>query len=79
MGNKVSIIKGTSSGIGEATAKELASVRIKLMLAARREDRLVKLKQEIETLSFIKNLKVIEWVQIIDVNIRGVPYGIAAV
>jgi NADP-dependent 3-hydroxy acid dehydrogenase YdfG len=47
MENKVSIIIGASSGIGEATAKELASVRIKLRPAARWGDRLVKLKQEI--------------------------------
>lgn len=45
---KVVIITGASSGIGEATAKELASKGAKLVLAARREDRLKKLQDEIE-------------------------------
>jgi NADP-dependent 3-hydroxy acid dehydrogenase YdfG len=46
--NKVVIITGASSGIGEATAKELASKGAKLVLAARREDRLKKLQNEIQ-------------------------------
>jgi len=37
---KVVIITGSSCGIGEATAKELAAKGAKLVLAARREDRL---------------------------------------
>lgn len=45
--NKVVIITGASSGIGEATAKDLASKGAKLVLAARREDRLKKLQEEI--------------------------------
>lgn len=45
--NKVVIITGASSGIGEATAKELAAKGAKLVLAARREDRLKKLQEEI--------------------------------
>lgn len=47
--DKVVIITGASSGIGEATAKELASKGAKLVLAARREDRLKKLQEEIKT------------------------------
>jgi NADP-dependent 3-hydroxy acid dehydrogenase YdfG len=41
----VFIITGASSGIGEATAKELASKGAKLVLAACREDRLKKLQE----------------------------------
>ncbi|WP_230163230.1 SDR family oxidoreductase, partial [Peribacillus simplex] len=46
--DKVVIITGASSGIGEATAKKLASKGAKLVLAARREDRLQQLQKEIE-------------------------------
>lgn len=120
--NKVVIITGASSGLGEATAKRLAASGAKLMLSARREDRLKDLVAEIaksggtatyrvtdvvdraqvealakETLStysridvLINNaglmplspldqVKVEEWDRMIDVNIKGVLYGIAAV
>lgn len=45
--NKVIVITGTSSGIGEATAKILAEGGAKVVLSARREDRLKKLALEI--------------------------------
>lgn len=120
--NKTAIITGASSGIGQATAKELASKGFNIMLAARREERLQELKQEIEQLggkaqylvtdvtsaeqmsalaeaalnhfgridvlvnnaglmplSFMNKLKISEWDQMVDVNIKGVLYGIAAV
>jgi NADP-dependent 3-hydroxy acid dehydrogenase YdfG len=120
--NKVVIITGASSGLGEATARRLADRGAKLMLAARREDRLKSLAEEltakgaevswqvtdvtdrkqVESLAaaakkqfgridvLINNaglmplapldaLKVDEWEQMIDVNIKGVLYGIAAV
>ena len=120
--DKVVIITGASSGIGEATAKELASKGAKVILAARREDRLKQLQAEIQTsggqaiykvtdvssrqgmeelaayalkefgqidvlvnnagimpLSPIHQKKVDEWDSMIDVNIKGVLYGIAAV
>ncbi|MGA5692660.1 SDR family oxidoreductase [Cytobacillus pseudoceanisediminis] len=120
--DKVVIITGASSGIGEATAKELAAKGAKLVLAARREDRLQKLQQEIQKdggqaiykvtdvasheqmeelgayvleefgkidvmvnnagvmpLSPLSQLKVKEWDTMIDVNIKGVLYGMAAV
>lgn len=46
--DKVVIITGASSGIGKATAKKLASQGAKLVLAARREDRLKTLQEEIQ-------------------------------
>lgn len=46
--NRVIIITGASSGIGEATAKKLASDGAKVILMARRKERLEKLKKEIE-------------------------------
>ncbi|GGD02801.1 SDR family oxidoreductase [Halopseudomonas salina] len=119
---KVVIITGASSGLGEATAHRLAKSGAKVMLAARREDRLVALRdaiveqggdaiykvtdvterEQMESLaqatkdaygridvlinnaglmplSPLDKLKVDEWDKMIDVNIRGVLYGIAAV
>lgn len=120
--DKVIVITGASSGIGEATAKELALKGAKLVLAARREDRLKQLQDEIQASgghaifkvtdvtsrqqmeelaayalkeygkidvlinnagimpqAFLAENKVDEWDQIIDVNIKGVLYAIAAI
>jgi len=120
--HKVVIITGASSGIGEAIAKELASKGAKVVLAARREDRLQKLQEEVEQIggkaiykvtdvvsheqmeelaaytlkefgtidvlinnagvmpqSFLHKLKIDEWNMMIDINIKGLLYGIAAV
>lgn len=122
MSTKVVIITGASSGMGAATAKLLAQCGYRVMMAARREDRLQQLREEIireggeasykvtdvtvradmealaaETLhvygqidviinnagimplSFFRSLKVEEWENMIDVNIKGVMYGMAAV
>lgn len=120
--NKVVLITGASSGIGEAVAKELASAGAKIVVGARRVERLNALVEEINNtggqavaqaldvtdlesmesfvafaeekygpvdviinnagvmpLSPLASLKVGEWNQMIDVNIRGVLHGIAAV
>src|SRR3954452_22736577 len=46
--DKVVIITGASSGIGEATAKLLASKGAKVVLGARRSDKLKQIAAEIE-------------------------------
>ena len=119
---KVILITGASSGIGQATALKLASKGAKVVLCARSEDKLKKLKKEIEgeggtamvvacdvtkaadfkkavkaaveeygtvhclvnnaglmPLSYMKNLKTDEWEKMVDVNIKGVLNGVAAV
>ncbi len=113
------IVTGASSGIGAATAKVLAAAGAKIMLAARREERLKALAKQIGgevkwrvtdvtnhadmlalgedaikafgkvdvivnnagimPLSPLANRRVAEWDQMIDVNIKGVLYGIDAV
>lgn len=45
--NKVVIITGASSGLGKATAHRLARSGARLVLAARREERLVELRDAI--------------------------------
>ena len=118
---KVVVITGASSGMGEATAKHLAALGAKVVLGARRTERLEALVQEITSrggaaralatdvtspsdvkaladaaveefgrldvlinnagvmpLSPLTNLAVDEWDRMIDVNVKGVLYGIAA-
>jgi NADP-dependent 3-hydroxy acid dehydrogenase YdfG len=119
---KVVLITGASSGLGEAIARHLASLGAKVVLGARRTERLEKLvaeinlekgqavavptdvtkRQDVERLastaveqfdrldvlvnnagimqlSSLDKLRVEEWDRMIDVNIKGVLYGIAAV
>ncbi len=117
--NKVVVITGASSGIGEAAAKLLAANGAKVVLSARRAERLQKLSAEIgknaiflqsdvssaedmralaalakETFgkidvlfanagimpgSNMSALKVLDWTRMVDINIKGVLYAMAAV
>ncbi|MBC8141864.1 MAG: SDR family oxidoreductase [Armatimonadetes bacterium] len=119
---KVVLITGASSGIGEATARHLASLGHAVVLGARRADRLRTLTEEITVAGGTAHFRVLdvtdladvqafadfareifghidvlinnagvmplsplhegktdEWNRMIDVNIRGVLNGIAAV
>lgn len=119
--NKVVVITGASSGIGEGLARRLASSGASVVLGARRTDRLETLvaeiraaggkaeyqavdvtkREEVESLVLFANrtygkvdviinnaglmplsnldrLEVENWERMIDVNIKGVLYGIAA-
>lgn len=119
--DKTVVITGASSGLGEATARHLAQHGAKLVLGARRQDRMQALakeltgtgsnavavtmdvtdRQQVQRLvdtavqsfgrvdvminnaglmpqALLERLQVDEWERMIDVNLKGVLYGIAA-
>lgn len=119
--NKVIVITGASSGLGEETAKYLAEKEAIVVLGARRKDKLKKVVNEINSnggtaiykvtdvtdkaqvkalvnmayttydridvlinnagimpIAPMSELRVDEWENMIDINIKGVLYGIAA-
>ncbi|MGD9656318.1 MAG: SDR family oxidoreductase [Methylocystis sp.] len=118
---KVVVITGASSGLGEATARHLSAKGATVVLGARRADRIQSLANELAAsgskalsiatdvtsseqvkhlvdtavesygrvdvmlnnaglmpLAPLDRLKLAEWDQMIDVNLKGVLYGIAA-
>jgi NADP-dependent 3-hydroxy acid dehydrogenase YdfG len=119
--NKVVVITGASSGLGEATARHLAQRGAAVVLGARRADQLEKIATDIRaaggkaevlatdvtnkdqvqalidkavrvfgrvdvlinnaglmSIAPLDEVKVDEWDRMIDINVKGVLYGIAA-
>ena len=90
---KVVVITGASSGIGAATAKLLAAKGAKVVLGARREERLQALSQAIgdnavyqvtdvtdrQQVRALIDLAVSKWQMMLNVNIMGVLNGIGEV
>ena len=53
MDYKVAVVTGASSGIGKAIAELLAKYNVKLILVARRQDKLEQLQNEFQTPSHV--------------------------
>src|SRR6201995_5287832 len=77
---KVIVITGGSSGLGEASARMLSGLGAKVVLGARRHGRLDVMINNAGLMpqSLLETLRVDDWDRMIDVNIKGVLYGIAA-
>jgi short-subunit dehydrogenase len=45
--NRIAVVTGASSGIGAAIARELSASEVKLVLTARRADKLIDLSREL--------------------------------
>ena len=58
LSNKIVLVTGASSGIGEATARKFSENGARLILAARRQDRLKRLADDLKTDCHIMNLNV---------------------
>jgi 3-hydroxy acid dehydrogenase/malonic semialdehyde reductase len=56
MTKRIALITGSTSGIGEATARLLAKNNFNLILCGRREDRLEKIQQELSTQTQVTTL-----------------------
>ncbi len=72
--NKIALITGATSGIGEATAHLLATKNISLILCGRRQERLDELKNELKNITKIYTLSfdVQNWSDV-EKNINALP------
>ena len=66
--NKVVLITGASSGIGEATARALAGRGARVVLGPRREDRLEKITTEIREAGGVAACRTVDVTSIADVK-----------
>ena len=66
--NKVILITGASSGIGEATRSDLAGKGARVVLGARRTDRLEKLVKEIRDAGGVAHFRALDVTRLDDVH-----------